>query len=127
MTKPSLIETKPLPASPWLIFHVHGGGFIAQTSKTHCGYLFPLAIETNVPVVCVNYALAPQMQYPTQIHQVTCSAARLFLRSFALLKSRQIFSQVLSAYFWARKNCATLGWTCEKVCAMGDSAGRIVA
>jgi len=71
MTQPSLVKARPLPASPWLIFDVHGGGFIAQTSKTHCGYLFPLAIETNVPVVCVNYSLAPQMQYPTQLHQVT--------------------------------------------------------
>lgn len=71
MTQPSLAKARPLPASPWLVFDVHGGGFIAQTSKTHCGYLFPLAIETNVPVVCVNYSLAPQMQYPTQLHQVT--------------------------------------------------------
>jgi hypothetical protein len=68
--KPSWDKSSTSPASPWLIFDVHGGGFIAQTSKTHCGYLFPLAIETNVPVVCVNYSLAPEMQYPTQLHQV---------------------------------------------------------
>jgi hypothetical protein len=75
MSRPSLVKTSPSPASPWLIFDVHGGGFIAQTSKTHCGYLFPLAIKTNVPVVCVNYSLAPQMQYPAQLHQVAFRAS----------------------------------------------------
>jgi hypothetical protein len=67
----SYSKASALPASPWLIFDVHGGGFIAQSSKTHCGYLYPLAFETNVPVACVNYDLAPHMQYPTQLHQVT--------------------------------------------------------
>ena len=85
MTKHSLVQAQPLPASPWLIFDVHGGGFIAQTSKTHCGYLFPLAIETNVPVVCVNYSLAPHMQYPTQLHQVKVSQIFSRICSFSLL------------------------------------------
>ena len=75
MSKQSSVGTSPLPASPWIIFDVHGGGFVAQSSKTHCGYLYPLAIETNVPVVCVNYSLAPHRQYPTQLHQVTAMQA----------------------------------------------------
>ena len=128
MPKQSMVKAS-LPASPWLIFDVHGGGFIAQSSKTHCGYLFPLAIETNVPVVCVNYSLAPQMQHPTQLHQVTVPQNAATVHQSLIccdecMPKNDPIRQVLSAYFWARKNCAALGWTGEKVCALGDSAGE---
>ena len=28
-------KKQPLPASPGLIIHIHGGGFVAQSPKTH--------------------------------------------------------------------------------------------
>jgi hormone-sensitive lipase len=86
-------------ASEWLVFHVHGGGFIAQTSKSHEIYLLKMAHETQAPVLSVNYTLAPDAQHPTQLHQC------------------------LAAYFWARANAACLGWTGAHVLFIGDSAG----
>jgi hormone-sensitive lipase len=86
-------------ASAWLVFHVHGGGFIAQTSRSHEIYLLKIAHQTQAPVLSVNYTLAPEAQHPTQLHQC------------------------LAAYFWARANAATLGWTGAHVVFMGDSAG----
>jgi hormone-sensitive lipase len=85
--------------SEWLIFHVHGGGFIAQTSRSHEIYLLKMAHQTRAPVLSVNYTLAPDAQHPTQLHQC------------------------LAAYFWARANAATLGWTGARVLFIGDSAG----
>lgn len=29
------LKTKRSPPSPWLVLHFHGGGFVAQTSKSH--------------------------------------------------------------------------------------------
>lgn len=29
------LKTKRLPSSPFLLIHFHGGGFVAQTSKSH--------------------------------------------------------------------------------------------
>lgn len=29
------LKTKRLPSSPCLLIHFHGGGFVAQTSKSH--------------------------------------------------------------------------------------------
>lgn len=86
-------------AHEWLIFHVHGGGFIAQTSRSHEIYLLKVAHQTQAPVLSVNYTLAPEAQHPTQLHQC------------------------LAAYFWARANAATLGWTGAHVLFIGDSAG----
>jgi hormone-sensitive lipase len=86
-------------ASEWLVFHVHGGGFIAQTSRSHEVYLLQMAHQTQAPVLSVNYTLAPEAQHPTQLHQC------------------------LAAYFWARANAASLGWTGARVLFIGDSAG----
>jgi hormone-sensitive lipase len=91
--------TQTHAASEWLVFHVHGGGFIAQTSRSHEIYLLKMAHETQAPVLSVNYALAPDAQHPTQLHQC------------------------LHAYFWARENAASLGWTGAHVVFIGDSAG----
>lgn len=29
------LKIKKSPPSPWLVVHYHGGGFVAQTSKSH--------------------------------------------------------------------------------------------
>jgi hormone-sensitive lipase len=91
--------SKTFAASEWLVFHVHGGGFIAQTSRSHEIYLLKMAHQAQAPVLSVNYTLAPEAQHPTQLHQC------------------------LAAYFWAHANAASLGWTGARVLFIGDSAG----
>lgn len=52
-----------------VIFWTHGGGFIAGDKRQKNPYLAQIA-EKGYVVVNVNYALAPDSQYPTPIHQL---------------------------------------------------------
>ncbi|XP_018336747.1 hormone-sensitive lipase isoform X2 [Agrilus planipennis] len=88
-----------LPPSKGLLFHCHGGGFVAQSSKSHEIYLRLWARDLNVPILSVDYSLAPQAPYPRAIEEITY------------------------AYCWALKNCHLLGSTGETIIAAGDSAG----
>lgn len=82
-----------------LIFHCHGGGFVAQSSKSHEVYLREWAAKLNVPILSIDYSLAPQAPYPRALEEV------------------------FYAYCWAIKNAKLLGTTCEKIVVVGDSAG----
>lgn len=88
-----------LPQSKALMLHVHGGGFVSQSSKSHLVYLYEWANALNVPIFSIDYSLAPESPYPRALNEV------------------------FYAYCWALKNCELLGSTCEKVVFVGDSAG----
>ncbi|KAL7381786.1 hypothetical protein ABVT39_011252 [Epinephelus coioides] len=87
------------PRSPWLLIHFHGGGFVAQTSKSHENYLRNWSKELNVPVLSVDYSLSPEAPFPRALEEC------------------------FYAYCWALNNCHLLGSTAERVCLAGDSAG----
>ncbi|KAM3597063.1 uncharacterized protein V6R79_025526 [Siganus canaliculatus] len=87
------------PHSPWLIIHFHGGGFVAQTSRSHENYLRSWSKELNVPVLSVDYSLSPEAPFPRALEEC------------------------FYAYCWALNNCHLLGSTAERVCLAGDSAG----
>ncbi|KAJ8013466.1 hypothetical protein DPEC_G00030080 [Dallia pectoralis] len=87
------------PPSPWLLIHFHGGGFVAQTSKSHENYLKSWSKDLNVPILSVDYSLAPDAPFPRALEEC------------------------FYAYCWALKNCRLLGSTAERVCLAGDSAG----
>lgn len=80
-------RTNVQPASRGLIFHCHGGGFVAQSSKSHETYLREWAIKTGVPILSVDYSLAPTAPFPRAIEEV------------------------YYAYNWTVKNCHLLGST----------------
>lgn len=82
-----------------LIFHCHGGGFVAQSSKSHEVYLREWAARLHVPILSIDYSLAPQAPYPRALEEVFYS------------------------YCWAIKNCKLLGTTAEQIIVVGDSAG----
>ncbi|KAG7199201.1 hypothetical protein KM043_018074 [Ampulex compressa] len=89
-----------LGPSKGLIIHCHGGGFVAQTSRSHEVYLRNWAVELDMPILSVDYSLAPEAPYPRALEEV------------------------LYAYAWALKHTNTLlGSTAEKVLLVGDSAG----
>ncbi|XP_023017610.2 hormone-sensitive lipase [Leptinotarsa decemlineata] len=92
-------NTKVEPACKGLLFHCHGGGFVAQSSKSHEGYLRDWAKDLDIPILCVDYSLAPEAPYPRALEEV------------------------LYAYCWARKNFRLLGSTGEIIVGAGDSAG----
>ncbi|XP_007430508.1 hormone-sensitive lipase isoform X1 [Python bivittatus] len=92
-------KTKTLPRSPHLVVHFHGGGFVAQTSKSHEPYLKSWAQELGVPILSIDYSLAPEAPFPRALEEC------------------------FYAYCWAIKNCHLLGSTAQTVCLAGDSAG----
>ncbi|XP_034455295.1 lipase, hormone-sensitive a isoform X2 [Hippoglossus hippoglossus] len=87
------------PLSPWLLIHFHGGGFVAQTSRSHEHYLRNWSKELKVPILSVDYSLSPEAPFPRALEEC------------------------FYAYCWALKNCHLLGSTAERVCLAGDSAG----
>ncbi|XP_065352400.1 hormone-sensitive lipase [Cloeon dipterum] len=92
-------DSNSLPPSPYLLVHCHGGGFVAQSSRSHECYLRDWANWLNVPIISVDYSLAPDAPFPRALEET------------------------LYAYCWARKNCNMLGSTGQKVILVGDSAG----
>ncbi|TSO05421.1 Hormone-sensitive lipase [Bagarius yarrelli] len=97
--KASPVRPQTGPLSPWLLIHFHGGGFVAQTSKSHESYLKSWSKDLNVPILSVDYSLAPEAPFPRALEEC------------------------FYAYCWALKNCQLLGSTAERVCLAGDSAG----
>ncbi|KAH0631668.1 hypothetical protein JD844_006118 [Phrynosoma platyrhinos] len=80
-----LWKAKPLPRSPYLVVHFHGGGFVAQTSKSHEPYLKSWAQELGAPILSIDYSLAPEAPFPRALEEC------------------------FYAYCWALKNCHLLG------------------
>ena len=79
-----------------LVIHCHGGGFVAQSSKSHEVYLRNWAMSLNVPILSIDYSLAPEAPFPRALEEV------------------------LYAYGWALKHGKTLlGSSVEKVIFIG--------
>lgn len=87
------------PPSRGLIVHCHGGGFVAQSSKSHECYLRQWAKELAVPILSIDYSLAPEAPYPRAHEEVTY------------------------VYCWILQNYGLLGTTGERIVGAGDSAG----
>uniref|UniRef100_A0A1Y1LC87 Hormone-sensitive lipase n=1 Tax=Photinus pyralis TaxID=7054 RepID=A0A1Y1LC87_PHOPY len=92
-------KNKLHPASRGLMIHCHGGGFAAQSSQSHECYLREWAKQLNIPILSVDYSLAPEAPYPRALEEV------------------------VFAYTWALQNAHLLGTTAERVVFVGDSAG----
>ncbi|XP_066589495.1 hormone-sensitive lipase [Prorops nasuta] len=89
-----------LGISDGLIIHTHGGGFVAQSSKSHEVYLRTWAIQLNIPILSIDYSLAPEAPYPRALEEI------------------------IYVYAWALKHCKTLlGSNAQKIIFAGDSAG----
>lgn len=97
--KSALNWRKLSPASPCILFHCHGGGFVAQSSKSHELYLRDWAVALDVPILSVDYSLAPEAPFPRALEEV------------------------FFAYCWMLKNAESLGTTAQRIVVAGDSAG----
>lgn len=53
-----------------IIFHFHGGGYIAMSSTSHQGYLRKIVRSADCCVFSVDYPLAPVSKYKTTIDVV---------------------------------------------------------
>lgn len=92
-------QSSKLPLSPYIIVHCHGGGYVATSSKSHEGYLRAWAKQSNCPIVSIDYSLAPENPYPRPTEEV------------------------LYTYAYMLNFPEKFGWTGEKICLVGDSAG----
>ncbi|XP_015180600.1 PREDICTED: hormone-sensitive lipase isoform X2 [Polistes dominula] len=89
-----------LGLSESLIIHSHGGGFVSQTSRSHESYLRTWAVKLGVPILSIDYSLAPEAPFPRALEEI------------------------LYAYAWSLNHASTLlGSTAQKVILIGDSAG----
>ena len=95
--------TSVQPESNAIFFHIHGGGFIAQTSKSHVTYLTQWSKDTGIPILSIDYSLAPQAPYPRGLEEV------------------------FFAYNWMLQNFPSLGTSGKSILIGGDSAGGNLA
>jgi hormone-sensitive lipase len=87
-----------------VIFHIHGGGFIAMSSRSHQSYTRKWANELQTVIFSVDYRLAPEHAFPAAVDDVW--AAYLWVFGFA------------KRY---------LGISTDKIVVTGDSAGGNLA
>ncbi|KAJ0176026.1 hypothetical protein K1T71_008200 [Dendrolimus kikuchii] len=92
-------ESSTIPPSDGVLFHCHGGGFVAQSSKSHETYLRDWAAKLNVPILSIDYSLAPQAPFPRALEEV------------------------YYAYCWMLNNFKEIGTTGKRIVFAGDSAG----
>lgn len=92
------------PPAAGLILHIHGGGFISQSSLSHSVYTREwAAMLPDAVILSVDYSLAPEAQFPVALNEA------------------------VHAYGWALANGAAIGTTASSVVVAGDSAGGNLA
>ncbi|KAK1330156.1 hypothetical protein QTO34_010342 [Cnephaeus nilssonii] len=103
------------PRSQYLVVHIHGGGFVAQTSKSHEPYLKTWAQELGVPILSIDYSLAPEAPFPRALEE--CFYAYCWaIKNCALLERSFLPARLDQAPLQTRLNG-------ERICLAGDSAG----
>ena len=53
-----------------IMFHVHGGGFVAMSPKSHENYLLKWANSLKIPIFSVDYRLSPGVAFPKSLDDV---------------------------------------------------------
>ena len=53
-----------------IILHLHGGGWVAQSPESHLDYLHQWSKDLDIPILSVDYSLAPESPYPRACEEV---------------------------------------------------------
>ena len=78
-----------------VIFNVHGGGFFAQTSKSHLHYLVKYTtVDTNSILFSEDYSVAPMNKYPDPFRENMLTYEKL-MNNFELLFNFKIKKLIL--------------------------------
>ncbi|CAK79677.1 unnamed protein product (macronuclear) [Paramecium tetraurelia] len=83
-----------------IVIHIHGGGFVAMSSRSHQTYTRKWANNMKVPIFSIDYKMAPDHPYPEGLDD--CWQAYMFIITFI-----QKFFNIIPS----------------KVVLVGDSAG----
>eukprot|EP00126_Sphaerothecum_destruens_P003773 Sdes_comp17562_c0_seq1m6803 len=94
---------RPMNCCPNLLLHFHGGGFISQSSQAHESYLKKWASDMGFVILSIDYSLAPEFPFPWAVNEC------------------------FYAYTWVLANHLDIGWTGQRICVVGDSAGGNLA
>eukprot|EP01102_Stenamoeba_stenopodia_P010434 TRINITY_DN3144_c0_g1_i1.p1 TRINITY_DN3144_c0_g1~~TRINITY_DN3144_c0_g1_i1.p1 ORF type:complete len:867 (+),score=204.33 TRINITY_DN3144_c0_g1_i1:174-2774(+) len=89
-----------------IILHIHGGGFISQSPKSHSFYLKDWVNQNGIPIISLDYSKSPDHVYPTALEE-----------AYALYK-----------WLLQNENLKLIGIECpdhvpHKIVLVGDSAG----
>jgi len=60
----------PKPSSEQVIIYLHGGGLVEGSIITCREWCSRLALAAGIPVLSINYRLAPEHPYPAALHDV---------------------------------------------------------
>src|SRR5690606_5103011 len=86
------------------IIHIHGGGFVSMSSSSHENYLRKWTNKLEVPIISIDYGLAPENPYPKPL------------------------DDVWQAYNWIIDHAGDeLSVDMQKIILVGDSAGGNLA
>lgn len=50
-----------------IVIHIHGGGFISMSSRSHQTYTRKWANQLKIPIFSIDYRLAPEFAYPAAV------------------------------------------------------------
>ena len=78
-----------------LIFHIHGGGFVCMSSASHQVYTRIWSRDVGVPVVSVDYRLAPKNPYPDALDDVW-QAWNWFINHGASINGQEVDQYVIA-------------------------------
>lgn len=112
--KPEIIklsEDKNFRKNYNILFHIHGGGFMANTSHQHQNYLIYWANRLkNTIIISIDYSLCPEFTFEQQIQEC-------FIIYFKTICLNQIFYENHDEFGYFKVN---------KVIFAGDSAGGLI-
>ncbi|MET0134234.1 MAG: alpha/beta hydrolase [Kibdelosporangium sp.] len=94
-----LITAREAQGSAGVLLYLHGGGFVCGSSRTHRQLASRISKETGLPVLLLDYRLAPEFPFPAAAEDA------------------------LSAYRWLLGE----GYAPEQIVVGGDSAGGHLA
>lgn len=72
------------PPTSTMFLHLHGGGFIAQSPDSHEIYLRQWAADLEMPLLSLDYTLAPQAPFPRALEELFYAYAWLVNNPFAV-------------------------------------------
>ena len=86
-----------------LLVYLHGGGWAFGTLDTHDHIMRMLAVESGLPLLGLEYSLAPERKYPHQVREIG------------------------AAFDWLGRHADELGCDPGRIVLVGDSAGANLA
>ena len=70
-------ETEARLDAPTVLVHLHGGCYLIGTARTNAAVAIPIAQRTGLPVVSVDYRLAPEHPFPAAVDDAVAAVTAL--------------------------------------------------